>query len=148
MEKILGSELGDFIRKLHEQHGVLFHLRDRAALTKGTQVTLECSTKLRAAFVVAGAGVRPRTRLAQMAGIRADCGILVSECLEISVPGIFTTGEIERWPDAHTGAGLRIEHWVVDYGQCQAAARSMSGFDVRFSAPPFFWSRHYVASIQ
>lgn len=30
MERILGSQMGDFIRALHEENGVVFHLEDTA----------------------------------------------------------------------------------------------------------------------
>jgi apoptosis-inducing factor 3 len=30
MEKVLGSDMGDFLRRLHEEHGVRFHLTDAA----------------------------------------------------------------------------------------------------------------------
>jgi NADPH-dependent 2,4-dienoyl-CoA reductase/sulfur reductase-like enzyme len=148
MERIFGPELGDFIRKLHDQHRVHFHLQSRAALIEGTQVMLEDGRKLRADFVAAGIRVRPRTELAEAAGIRADRGILVNERLETSVPSIFAAGDIARWPDARTGESIRVEHWVVAQRQGQTAARNMLGFCEPFSAPPFFWSRHYDVSIQ
>ena len=29
MERILGPDMGNFIRRLHEEHGVIFHLEDK-----------------------------------------------------------------------------------------------------------------------
>ena len=31
MERILGPGMGDFVRALHEEHGVIFHLEDTVA---------------------------------------------------------------------------------------------------------------------
>src|SRR5262245_2696785 len=38
MENIMGPEMGDFIRKLHEEHGVIFHLPDGVASIDGKAV--------------------------------------------------------------------------------------------------------------
>ncbi|HTP46308.1 MAG TPA: FAD-dependent oxidoreductase, partial [Casimicrobiaceae bacterium] len=68
MERILGRELGDFIRDLHEQHGVVFHLDDTATALEATRVKLKSGGTIEAELVVAGVGVRPRLALAQAAG--------------------------------------------------------------------------------
>ena len=41
MEKILGAEIGNFIRKLHEEQGVTFHLGTTAASIGKRSVTLQ-----------------------------------------------------------------------------------------------------------
>ena len=38
MERILGPQMGDFVRTLHEEHGVIFHLQDSASAIDGRQV--------------------------------------------------------------------------------------------------------------
>jgi NADPH-dependent 2,4-dienoyl-CoA reductase/sulfur reductase-like enzyme len=40
MERILGREMGDFIRALHEEHGVVFHLKNTASAVEGNKVRL------------------------------------------------------------------------------------------------------------
>jgi NADPH-dependent 2,4-dienoyl-CoA reductase/sulfur reductase-like enzyme/nitrite reductase/ring-hydroxylating ferredoxin subunit len=148
MEKILGREFGAFIRSLHERHGVSFHLQNTAARIEEDHVVLADGGRLDADLVVAGIGVRPRTRLAEQAGLKVDNGVLVDGRLETSVPGIFAAGDIARWPDAQSGGMVRVEHWVVAQRQGQTAALNMLGFNECYAAPPFFWSRHYDTSIQ
>ncbi len=143
MERILGREFSDLIRGLHEEHGVVLHLEETATAIDGRNVKLKGGATLSADFVVAGIGVRPRTQLAERAGLKIDRGVAVNEYLETSVSGIFAAGDIARWLDPHTGETLRIEHWVVAERQGQTAARNILGQQVRFSDVPFFWSQHY-----
>lgn len=147
MERILGAEMGDFVRSLHEEHGVVFHLEESANAIDGHQVTLKSGSTLEADFVVAGVGVRPRIELAERTGLTLDRGVVLNAHLESSVPGIFAAGDIARWPDPLTGATIRVEHWVVAQRQGQTAALNMLGHHERFAAVPFFWSQHYDVPI-
>jgi apoptosis-inducing factor 3 len=147
LERVLGREFGDFVRAIHEEHGVVFHLEESPTAIDTGNVKLKGGATLSADLVVVGIGVRPRIQLAERAALKIDRGVAVNEYLETSVSGIFAAGDIARWPDPHTGENLRIEHWVVAERQGQVAARNMLGHGQRFSDVPFFWSQHYDVPI-
>ncbi len=143
MERVLGAPLGDFVRNLHEEHGVVFHLEDAVISVDSGKIALKSGKTLEADFIVAGVGVRSRVALAEAAKLATDRGIVVDAFLETSAPGIFAAGDVARWPDPHSGKPIRVEHWVVAERQGQTAARNMLGWREKFDAVPFFWSQHY-----
>jgi NAD(P)H-nitrite reductase large subunit len=101
MERILGPQMGEFVRSLHEEHGVHFHLEKTVTAIDGKWVKLKGGNTLDADLVVVGIGVRPRLELAEKAGLKTERGVVVDQYLQASEPDIYAAGDIARWPDPH-----------------------------------------------
>ena len=147
LERVVGPELGDFVRGVHEEHGVRFHLGRKPARIDADSVTLDDGRVLPAELVVMGVGVRPRLHLAELAEVRMDRGVLVDANLRTSAESIWAAGDIARFPDPRSSRPIRVEHWVVAERHGQHAARAMLGAREPYRAAPFFWSQHYDVPI-
>lgn len=148
LARVLGPDIGQFIRTLHEAHGETFHMGTTIASIDHDGVTLANETRIPADLVIIGVGVRPRLSLAERAGLAIDRGILVDACLETSAPGIFAAGDVARWPGDAPAETRRVEHWVVAERQGQVAAINMLGGRQPFRDVPFFWSVHHDVTIR
>ena len=141
--RVLGDEVGTFVRGIHEAKGVAFHLGRKPARITRDEVILDDGTALPAALVVMGVGVKPRTDLAAAAGLSIDRGVVVDHELR-AAPGVWAAGDIARYPwDQQL---VRIEHWQVATRHGQAVARSMLGRGPRRDVP-FFWSQHHDVTL-
>jgi NADPH-dependent 2,4-dienoyl-CoA reductase/sulfur reductase-like enzyme len=147
LERALGAQLGQFVQQLHEQHGVRFHLSASPRAIHSHAVELDDGRMLAADFVVLGVGVRPRTGLAEKAGLTVADGIVVDTFLRTSAPGIWAAGDAARYPELRQRTAVRIEHWVLAQRHGQAVARDMLGLGAPFRDVPFFWSQHYDVTL-
>jgi NADPH-dependent 2,4-dienoyl-CoA reductase/sulfur reductase-like enzyme len=146
LARVLGPEMGAFVRATHERHGVRFHLGAGPREIDAGGVVLE-QGRIDGEVVIMGVGVRPEVALAERAGLEVDRGIVVDGQFRTSAAGIWAAGDVARFPYAPTGERVRIEHWVVAQQQGQAAARSMLGKGTTFDRVPFFWSAHHDVTI-
>ncbi|HWT13954.1 MAG TPA: FAD-dependent oxidoreductase [Allosphingosinicella sp.] len=147
-DRLLGSEAGLFLQRLHERNGVIFHLGRTVDGFDGRTLRLDDGAGLEADFLVVGIGVRPRTALAEAAHLAVGDGVLVDARLETGVSGIFAAGDVAAFPDPRSGRPVRIEHWVTAQRQGQVAAANMLGGDVPFRAVPFFWTEQYGVALR
>src|SRR5262249_28462689 len=66
MERVFGAELGDLVRALHEEHGVVFHLGDTVTAIDGKRAMLKSGGAVQAPpVVVGGRGPPPLARSGQ-----------------------------------------------------------------------------------
>jgi len=152
LERVLGPELGRIYADIHRDHGVRFIGGAAIEAFEGAgaveRVRLAGGTTIEADFVVVGVGVEPRTELAEAAGIAVDNGILVSETLETSAPGVFAAGDVANAHHPFYGRRLRVEHWANALNQPAAAAKAMLGKPGSYDRLPYFFSDQYDVGME
>jgi len=152
LERALGPEVGAVYRDIHRDRGVELltgtgleafegeRAVERVRLADGR--TVECD------FVVVGIGVAPRTELADAAGIQVDNGVVVSETLQTSAPGVFAAGDVANAFHPFYARRIRVEHWANALNQGPAAARNMLGKQEPYERLPYFFSDQYDVGME
>ena len=136
----------------HRRRGVDLHFGVRVAALLGDEavaaVQFESGESLDCDAVVYGVGVRPRTELAQAAGLLVDDGIRTNGLLETSDRQIFACGDVCRYDSGLYGRALRLENWRNAEDQADTAARNLLGHGKVFDEVPWFWSNQYDLALQ
>jgi NADPH-dependent 2,4-dienoyl-CoA reductase/sulfur reductase-like enzyme/nitrite reductase/ring-hydroxylating ferredoxin subunit len=152
MAKVFGERVGNWLRGVHGENGVEFHLGETAAEVRGggevREVVLSGGTRLEADLIVAGLGITPATDWLQGSGLTEDGVVPVDGALRTKADGIYAAGDIAAVPDPHTGRLYRVEHWAVAERQGQHAARAMLGSDSPYGDVPFFWTMQFGNSVK
>jgi 3-phenylpropionate/trans-cinnamate dioxygenase ferredoxin reductase component len=152
LERVLGPEVGAIYGDIHRDHGVEVICDAAVEALEGDgrveRVRLGGARTIDCDFVVVGVGVTPRTDLAESAGLAVDNGILVSETLETSVPGIFAAGDVANQQHPFYGRRIRVEHWANAFNQGPAAAKNMLGKAEPYENLPFFFSDQYDVGME
>lgn len=154
-ERVLGTDIGGAIQRLHEAKGVRFYMQRVVKEFKGDsvvrQVVLDDGTELDADLVVVGAGIIPATNFVKPDGritIGRDRSIQVDQFLK-ATDGVYAAGDVARFPYAHAGGeSIRVEHWGLAQKQGKVAARNMAGRATPLTSVPFFWTVQFGKSIR
>jgi 3-phenylpropionate/trans-cinnamate dioxygenase ferredoxin reductase subunit len=152
LERVLGPELGAIYRDIHSDNGVGFVADAVVEAIEGdsgvTAVRLAGDRRIPADFVIVGVGVRPRTELAETAGLDVDNGILVDSHLRTSAENVFAAGDVANAHHPLFGTRIRVEHWANALHQGPVAARNMLGRDEAFDHVPYFFSDQYDVGME
>jgi NADPH-dependent 2,4-dienoyl-CoA reductase/sulfur reductase-like enzyme len=106
------------------------------------QAELSSGELLPVDLVVMGAGVRPNSAIARLAGLtmEANGGVTVDDHLRTSDPDVYAAGDVASWPDRTFGKRMRVEHLDVARRQGTTAGANMAGADEVYSALPYFFT--------
>jgi len=109
--------------------------------------------------VIVGIGVIPATTWLGDSGLELRDGVVCDATLRARssegepVPGVYSAGDVLRWPNELFGEEMRVEHWTNAAEQGAAAAKNLlaelAGAPGEPYAPvPFFWSDQLNLRIQ
>lgn len=133
LERLVPRAVGALLARALESLGVNWHFGRTAKRVErtdaGHMLTLDDASQVTADLVLSAIGLRPRTQLAQAAGIATNRGIVVDQRLETSVPGIYAIG------DCAEVAGHVLPYVQPLLIQARTLAAILTGEEARLSYP-------------
>ncbi len=156
LERGLGRELGDYVGRIHRDHGVDLRcgIGVKRFLGEGRVEGLELAdgARIAADVVVVGIGSAPNTSWLGSSGLELADGVVCdASCRATRAPNVVAVGDVARWPNARFGESMRIEHWTNATEQADhAAATLLAGENgaAPFVPVPFVWSDQYDRKLQ
>ena len=153
MAHLLGDRVGERLARLHEQHGVTVRTSACFDHFVGDErvegVALADGELLPADLVVVGIGATPATGWLADSGLPVDDGVECGADLRVvGHPEVLAAGDVARWPHAHYGDLVRIEHWTNANEHGALAAATILGLPVPRTQVPYVWSDQYGHRIQ
>ena len=149
MERVLGPQLGDVIRALHEEKACISTSGKTVSAFEAGRGDPERRRGASMPILWSlGVGVRPRTQLAEAAGLAHRPGVTVNELS--CKPARRTSTPPATSPAGPTATAARPSGWSIGWWpSARARQRRATCWALRedFTAVPFFWSQHYDVSI-
>jgi NAD(P)H-nitrite reductase large subunit len=141
-ENRLGAEAGKRLAGWLSDAGVTFvGGASVSAIEDARAVVLDDGRRLQGACLVLATGVRPRSELADAAGLdREDGAIAVASTMRSSDPAILAVGDVALAHNTAAGRAIRVEHWGDALGHGKVAGGTLAGIDAHWDEVPGFWS--------
>ncbi|KAF7638257.1 Rieske domain-containing protein [Meloidogyne graminicola] len=146
---LLGSEVGNEIRKFIREQGVIIRqdsvLRSMGGFDRVQDLKFRDGLIAIADTVIVAIGIMPSTSILMGSGIRtnAEGYILVDEAMRTNIPNIYACGDCVNFPINGQIIQRRINlpHWQIAQYQGKIAAYSLMGISARPRLVPFLWIR-------
>ena len=107
----------------------------------GFEVAVASGEPVSGQTVLLAAGVRPRTRLAEEAGLEMKRGgVITDSSMRTSAPGIFAVGDIAFAMNESAGSRQKVEHWGDALELGRVAGAVLAGGEAVWREAPGFWS--------
>jgi 3-phenylpropionate/trans-cinnamate dioxygenase ferredoxin reductase subunit len=150
LQRVAAPETSDYIRALHQAHGVTILESTGLDRLLGTGnvsgVRLQDGRELPADFVIAGVGIIPGQALAEAAGLEIENGIKTDAHGRTSDPFIWSAGDCASFP--WKGGRIRLESVGNAIDQSEVVAENILGAGKDYVAKPWFWSDQYDCKLQ
>jgi 3-phenylpropionate/trans-cinnamate dioxygenase ferredoxin reductase subunit len=150
LQRVAAPETSDYIRALHQAHGVTILESTGLDRLLGTGhvsgVRLQDGRELPADFVIAGVGIIPGQALAEAAGLEIENGIKTDAHGRTSDPCIWSAGDCASFP--WKGGRIRLESVGNAIDQSEVVAENILGAGKDYIAKPWFWSDQYDCKLQ
>ncbi|MGH2903052.1 MAG: NAD(P)/FAD-dependent oxidoreductase [Solirubrobacteraceae bacterium] len=141
-EQRLGVEAAERIAAWLTEAGVtLLGGASVGAIEDARAVVLGDGRRVEGDCVVLATGVRPRSELADPAGLDREHGaIAVASTMRSSDPAVLAVGDVALAHNSAVGRAIRVEHWGDALGHGKVAGRTLAGVQAHWDEVPGFWS--------
>ncbi|MBN9619023.1 MAG: FAD-dependent oxidoreductase [Actinobacteria bacterium] len=149
--RVLGPEVAPVFTALHRDHDVDLRLGVTVTGIEEGGVRLADGELVPADAIVLGVGARPRTDLAEAAGLAVDDdagGVLVDATLRTSDPAIWAVGDIASQDHPVLHQRVRVEHWATALNQPKAAVAALLGGTEAYDRLPYFYSDQFDLGLE
>jgi 3-phenylpropionate/trans-cinnamate dioxygenase ferredoxin reductase subunit len=140
----LGPAAAQWIAGWLEEAGVSLEMEIEAmAVHDGRALELKDGRRFAGDALVLGLGARPRSELAQSAGLPlSDGAVCVDSRLRVPETGgrVLAIGDVAAAENATAGRRLRVEHWGEALEHGRLAGGTLAGADAAWDSVPGFWS--------
>jgi len=140
-EKRLGAEAGWQLRQLVADAGVRYVGEVSVEEIVDRKVRLNNGVTIDSDLILAATGVRPRTELAETAGLDIkNARVVVGADMQTSAPDVYAAGDVALAHNTAAGRAVAVEHWQDAVDQGAIAGASSAGANANWDAVPGFWT--------